>query len=511
MGRALLRAVTEMSGDRFAHSNGQRLAGTWVLWLASFCIVVLAVPSLVSAETKTITAEAIYIMGDGETPDFAEARVLQKAKQAALEEAGTYVESYTKVQNLDLTTEEIQTVAGGVLQVEILEKRCHLVADGLRFYAKIRAAVTSDRMEELARRIKGRDVAGEYTKLQAEYARLSSEIDAWKQRAESSPPGQKRDDALNQIRNGGQAFERLRQEEVAFFHRLVSGQQLVTQAGQDKDIVDGLVNMIEDGGIIVTVGEVKATGVQGAKDMLAVNVSLTVRASEAMQEAVAQTARKLAGTVRSKVRVWLPYDPQHDPQSLRMGSNNARSGVDVTLVRLGRYRETARYFQDGIMGLGFLLTFEGVKLGNTDAPVRCYLGGKTSWDGDSLEGFLYGTWENEWFPLRRVFPISEVFSSGPLSDRIDNGWYDKFRACEEAEASGKACRFHDHSAHMPTKQDVPGSEGYVAIVRDDAVFVVQHRLHVSLVQKLTGVTVRAFSTAGNAKRDSTIPPCTIVQ
>ena len=58
-------------------------------------------------------------MGDGETPSFAEAMVLQKAKQGALEEAGTYVESYTKVRNLDLNAEEIQTLAGGVVQVEV--------------------------------------------------------------------------------------------------------------------------------------------------------------------------------------------------------------------------------------------------------------------------------------------------------------------------------------------------------------------------------------------------------
>ena len=53
------------------------------------------------ADTKTIISEAIYSMGDGETPSSAEAMVLQKAKQRALEEAGTYVESYTHVRNLD--------------------------------------------------------------------------------------------------------------------------------------------------------------------------------------------------------------------------------------------------------------------------------------------------------------------------------------------------------------------------------------------------------------------------
>ena len=91
-----------------------------LLILAS--LFILIIPFLAHAETKVLTAEANYTMGDGETPSFAEAMALQKAKQMALEQAGTYVESYTKVQNLDLTTEEIQTIAGGVLQVEVLDK-----------------------------------------------------------------------------------------------------------------------------------------------------------------------------------------------------------------------------------------------------------------------------------------------------------------------------------------------------------------------------------------------------
>ncbi len=94
--------------------------------------------------------------------------VLQKAKQMALEQAGTHVESYTKTQNLDLTTDEVQTIAGGVLQVEIQEKERSLVGDGLQLFVKIKATVTTDKMEELAQRIKGKNVAEEDKKLQDE-------------------------------------------------------------------------------------------------------------------------------------------------------------------------------------------------------------------------------------------------------------------------------------------------------------------------------------------------------
>src|SRR5574341_1756558 len=101
-------------------------------------LFVLIIPLLAHSETKILTAEANYTMGDGETPSFAEAMAIQKAKQMALEQAGTYVESYTKVQNLNLTKEEIQTIAGGVMQTEVLEKKRSLVGDGLQLYVKIK-------------------------------------------------------------------------------------------------------------------------------------------------------------------------------------------------------------------------------------------------------------------------------------------------------------------------------------------------------------------------------------
>jgi hypothetical protein len=158
------------------------------------------------AETKTITAEANYIMGDGETPSFAEAMVLQKAKQTALEQAGTYVESYSKVRNLDLTVDEIQTLAGGVLSTEVLEKRRALVDDGLRFYVKINAIVVTDQMEELARRIKGKNLAEEYARLQASYGHLIKEIETLKARQLRSTLGRERDAALDQLRGYEQAL-----------------------------------------------------------------------------------------------------------------------------------------------------------------------------------------------------------------------------------------------------------------------------------------------------------------
>ncbi len=141
--------------------------------MALFLVTALAcclTSSLVQAEPKVIVAEGVYVMGDGETPSFGEAMALQKAKLLALEQAGTYVQSYTQTNGMDISVDEIQTVAGGVLRTEVLEKNRMLLKDGgERFTTKIRAIVSTDRIDELARRIKGSSAAVENREVLEKY------------------------------------------------------------------------------------------------------------------------------------------------------------------------------------------------------------------------------------------------------------------------------------------------------------------------------------------------------
>lgn len=65
-----------------------------------FIVPIIAVSLLIHssalADTKEIISEGSYNMGDGETPTVAESRALLQAKRMAVEEAETYVESYSK-------------------------------------------------------------------------------------------------------------------------------------------------------------------------------------------------------------------------------------------------------------------------------------------------------------------------------------------------------------------------------------------------------------------------------
>src|SRR3989338_7098103 len=148
----------------------------WVIIIALF----LFFPSLGFAETKEIISEGTYNMGDGETPSVAESRALLQAKRTALEQAGTYVESYTKVKNLQLTEDEIKVLSSGIMEVEFLDKKRTVVGDVIHFWVQIKAKVNPDKIEEMAKRVKERAVVEDYKNIQEAYDKSQKDIEELK-------------------------------------------------------------------------------------------------------------------------------------------------------------------------------------------------------------------------------------------------------------------------------------------------------------------------------------------
>jgi tetratricopeptide (TPR) repeat protein len=137
-------------------------------------------PSHGFAQIKEIVSEGAYNMGDGETPSVAESRALLNAKRVALEQAGTYVESYTKVKNMWVTEDEIQVLASGIMEVEILDKKRTIAGDGFRFWVKIKARVNPDKIAEMAKKVKEKSVVDDYKKIQEAYDKSQREIEELK-------------------------------------------------------------------------------------------------------------------------------------------------------------------------------------------------------------------------------------------------------------------------------------------------------------------------------------------
>jgi len=145
-----------------------------------FAVMLIALflfyPSHGFAQVKEIISEGAYNMGDGETPTVAESRALLNAKRVALEQAGTYVESYTKVENMQVTEDEIQVLASGIMEVEILDKKRTVVGDGFRFWVKIKARVNPDNIKAMANKVKDKSVVDDYKKIQEAYDKSQKEI-----------------------------------------------------------------------------------------------------------------------------------------------------------------------------------------------------------------------------------------------------------------------------------------------------------------------------------------------
>lgn len=269
-------------------------------------LFISTVPFIAHAQTQILTTEATYTMGDGETPSFAEAMALQKAKQLALEQAGTYVESYTKTQNLDLTTDEVQTIAGGVLQVDIQEKKRSLVGEGLQFFVKIKATVTTDKMEELAQRIKGKNVTEEYKKLREDYTKLAKELVSWKQLAAKTSPGPEREAALDQIREREKAFASMQSRETAFYQQLFSGEEILAEATSQlskkqahKETVESLMEWITTKGYLITHQKLSVHTSIKKPGQATVTIPVSVGLTAEAKQRIIDVAEQLGGSMRS--------------------------------------------------------------------------------------------------------------------------------------------------------------------------------------------------------------------
>ena len=90
------------------------------------------------------------------------------------------MESYSKTKNFQLTADEIQVLASGVMEVEVLEKKRTVVGDGFNFWIKIKARVSTDKMEEMAKRVKEKSVVEDYKKIQEAYDKSQKEIEELK-------------------------------------------------------------------------------------------------------------------------------------------------------------------------------------------------------------------------------------------------------------------------------------------------------------------------------------------
>ena len=102
------------------------------------------------AEIKTYTGVGEYIMSDFETPEIAKQRAKQYAERNAQEQAGVYVNSYTKVENMQVTEDEIITMTNGILSVTDVKYEIVPMTEyaGIVYRATIKANIDTDKVDD---------------------------------------------------------------------------------------------------------------------------------------------------------------------------------------------------------------------------------------------------------------------------------------------------------------------------------------------------------------------------
>ena len=114
--------------------------------------------SVAHAEIKTYTGVGEYVMSNFETPDSAMERAKAYALRDAQEQAGIYVQSYSKAQNFKLVEDEITTMTAGIINVIDTEIEPIPVKDtrgAIKYVATMKVNIDTDDISKWLKRNNG--------------------------------------------------------------------------------------------------------------------------------------------------------------------------------------------------------------------------------------------------------------------------------------------------------------------------------------------------------------------
>ena len=145
-----------------------------VIAMVIFSVVTYAAP-------QGIDADGEYTMSTADTLDMAKEKALKEALRSAVEKAGVYVESYTKVNDMALTEDQIRVLAGNIIKIE--DKNFATVASGNTFLIKchIHAVIDTDSID-LQRVMETKKTQEENVRLAKTVGELQKESDLLKQK-----------------------------------------------------------------------------------------------------------------------------------------------------------------------------------------------------------------------------------------------------------------------------------------------------------------------------------------
>lgn len=85
-------------------------------------LAALILPTGAFAEVQTITATHTYILGDNDSRNDARQLCFLQAKQTVLEQAESFIQSQSVVNNFEFTKDQMTSYSAAVLTVEIVKE-----------------------------------------------------------------------------------------------------------------------------------------------------------------------------------------------------------------------------------------------------------------------------------------------------------------------------------------------------------------------------------------------------
>ena len=149
-----------------------------------------------------------YTMSKHETIDAAQQHALKEAERQAVEQAGVYIESYTKTQNMEVVEDEVTAIASNILKILDKQFENSLDAAGnITIIVRITASVDTDAALQGLKRQDVQDVTEKYKQLERDYAAQADELRALKERLATVSNPQEEADIQSEIQNVDSGFQ----------------------------------------------------------------------------------------------------------------------------------------------------------------------------------------------------------------------------------------------------------------------------------------------------------------
>ena len=161
--------------------------------------LVMALSSSVAlANEQLIEASGEYVMDSrlDETPASATARAREEAKRTAVEKAGVYLQSYSKMVDLQLDIDEVHTVASRLLKIQEESSDVKVIEKSLlKFIVTIKALVDELNENDLKNLMQDKQTIEELTlknkELQEKYDALNRQMNQYRSEFDSASEAQK--------------------------------------------------------------------------------------------------------------------------------------------------------------------------------------------------------------------------------------------------------------------------------------------------------------------------------